>query len=91
MNGHKERNFLMSIGGKLGMHYYPTVRRGGRNDIKSGGPALMGSTRSGIRSEFYSSVLAAASFLKAFGIQTNGKWSLWYPILSKSVLNNMSL
>ena len=56
-----------------------------------GRPALMGSTRSGIRSEFYSSVLAAASFLKAFGIQTNGKWSLWYPILSKSVLNNMSL
>ena len=51
----------------------------------------MGSTRSGIRSEFYSSVLAVASFLKAFGIRTNGKWSLWYPILSKSVLNNMSL
>ena len=78
MNGHKERKFLMSIGGKLGMHYYPTAQGGGgRNDIKSGGPALMGSTRSGIRWEFYSSVLE------------NGL--LWYPILLKSVLNNMSL
>ena len=70
---------------------HPTFIRGVETILKVEGPDLMGSTRSGIRWEFYSSVLATAWFLKAFGIRTNGIWSFIVSPLSRNVLNNMSL
>ena len=49
------------------------ICRGVETILKVEGPDLMGSARSGINSEFCLSVLAKASFCKAFGTRTNGK------------------
>ena len=61
--------------------------------LKVEGPDLMASVRSVINPELCLSVLDKASFCKAFGIRTNGKWYFMVPystLFSRNVVNNMS-